>query len=204
VYYALITWWPSVEQAHGVSAADSGWHLFALQMAGLVANLATGWVLHRRADRRMIAISGTGLVLISVSGQLLLPGASLLWMLLAGAGGGSTIVLALSSFGLRNRNPSQAAALSGMAQSIGYALAATGPVLIGLLHDTTGAWTWPFIVLLCILAIQAGAGFLRAATATSTTLTARRGGDRTSSSSSALRVSVGRLQGGGHCLRQVA
>ena len=45
-----------------------------------------------------------------------------------------------------------------MAQSVGYALAAVGPVLIGLCHDATGAWTLPLVVLLGVLAVQAGAG----------------------------------------------
>jgi CP family cyanate transporter-like MFS transporter len=57
------------------------------------------------------------------------------------------LVLALSLFGLRTRDHQAAAALSGMAQCVGYALAATGPALAGLLHDTTGGWTVPLLAL---------------------------------------------------------
>jgi CP family cyanate transporter-like MFS transporter len=68
------------------------------------------------------------------------------------------IVLALSLFGLRTRDHHQAAALSGMAQSVGYALAAAGPVLLGALHDATGSWTAPLCVLLAVIVVQAAAG----------------------------------------------
>ncbi|WP_138733311.1 CynX/NimT family MFS transporter [Modestobacter excelsi] len=158
VYYTLITWWPSVEQAHGTSATASGWHLFALQVAGLLANLATARLIPRRADQRLLIGGAAGLVAIGIAGQLALPAASLLWIVLAGAGGGANIVLALSLFGLRTHDHHQAAALSGMAQSVGYALAAAGPVLLGALHDATGSWTAPLWVLLAVLVVQAAAG----------------------------------------------
>ncbi|MEU2351068.1 MFS transporter [Modestobacter sp. NPDC049651] len=160
VYYTLITWWPSVEQAHGTSATAAGWHLFGLQAAGLLANLATARLLPRLADQRLLALGGTGLFVLGIAGQLALPDASLLWIVLAGAGGGVCIVLALSLFGLRTHDHRQAAALSGMAQSVGYALAAAGPILLGALHDATGSWTAPLWVLLGVLAVQGTAGVL--------------------------------------------
>jgi CP family cyanate transporter-like MFS transporter len=71
-------------------------------------------------------------------------------------------VLALSFISLRAGGAREAAALSGMAQSLGYLLAAAGPVLFGLLHDLTGAWVAGFAMLLgmtvlqCIAAYAAG------------------------------------------------
>ena len=160
IYYTLITWWPSIVRAEGVSAAAAGWHLFAMQVAGLLANLATARLIPRRPDQRLLILGATGLFATATLGQLTLPGASLLWIVLAGAGGGASIVLALSLFGLRTRDHHQAAALSGMAQSVGYAPAATGPVLLGALHDATGSWTAPSWVLLAVLVVQAAAGAL--------------------------------------------
>jgi CP family cyanate transporter-like MFS transporter len=158
VYYTLITWWPSVEQAHGTSDAAAGWHLFALQVAGLLANLTTARLIPRLPDQRLLALGATGLVAIGIAGELAVPAASLLWIVLAGAGGGASIVIALSLFGLRTGDHHQAAALSGMAQSVGYALAAAGPILLGALHDATGSWTAPLCVLLAVLVVQAAAG----------------------------------------------
>jgi CP family cyanate transporter-like MFS transporter len=158
IYFTLITWWPSVERAHGVSAAAAGWHLFAMQVAGLLANLATARLIPRRPDQRLLILGATTLFVIAIVGQLTLPEASLLWIVIAGAAGGACIVLALSLFGLRTHDHHQAAALSGMAQSVGYAMAAGGPVLLGALHDSTGSWTAPLLVLLAVLVVQAATG----------------------------------------------
>src|SRR5690606_15313982 len=38
--------------------------------------------------------------------------------------------------------------LSGMAQTAGYLLAAAGPFLIGALHEASGSWSAPLLVLL--------------------------------------------------------
>lgn len=50
-------------------------------------------------------------------------------------------------FGLLTKDAHQAAELSGMAQSIGYLLAAMGPALIGYLHDAANSWTLPLLIL---------------------------------------------------------
>lgn len=42
---------------------------------------------------------------------------------------------------------------SGMAQSFGYLLAATGPALFGILHDATHSWTLPLWMLLVVSVI---------------------------------------------------
>jgi CP family cyanate transporter-like MFS transporter len=149
----MVTWWPSIEQDHGVSATAAGWHLFVLQMMSIVGNLGTAAMLHRRAapGERAIALTITVILFVAVGGELLTPEASLLWAAVAGVGVGSCIVYALSLFGLRTRNSTQAAALSGMAQSVGYLLAAFGPVLFSLLHDATSGWRWPLMILVVLV-----------------------------------------------------
>ncbi|WP_208115993.1 CynX/NimT family MFS transporter [Labedaea rhizosphaerae] len=156
VYYTMVTWWPSIERDHGVSATAAGWHLFVLQMMSIVGNLGTATMLHRRTapGERAIAVTITGLLFLSVGGELLAPGVSLLWAAASGVGVGCCIVYALSLFGLRTRNSTQAAALSGMAQSVGYLLAGLGPVLFSLLHDATGGWKWPLAILLALVVGQ--------------------------------------------------
>jgi CP family cyanate transporter-like MFS transporter len=42
-----------------------------------------------------------------------------------------------------------------MAQSVGYILAAVGPVAIGALHDVTGSWTIAMLALALVLIPQA-------------------------------------------------
>lgn len=57
-------------------------------------------------------------------------------------------VTSLSLFDLRTGDHRQAAALSAMAQFIGYAGAAAGPLLVGILHDATGNWVAPLGLLM--------------------------------------------------------
>ena len=84
-----------------------------------------------------------------------MPAAPVVWLVSAGFGAGLSLVLCLSLFSLRAVDHRQAAALSGMAQSIGYLLAASGPVLIGALRDASGGWTLPLTVLCVVIAVTA-------------------------------------------------
>nr|WP_241972095.1 hypothetical protein [Serratia odorifera] len=89
-----------------------------------------------------------------------MPASSLVWLVFAGLGAGSSLVLALSFFGLRSQHHQQAALLSGMAQSVGYLLAAVGPTLFGLLHDLTQSWNVPLGILLGLTLLQMLFGIL--------------------------------------------
>ena len=91
-------------------------------------------------------------------GLALAPAATLAWVGITGLGGGACLVLALSFIALRAPDTAHTAALSGMAQSIGYLLAAAGPVLFGLLHEVTTSWTPPLIALGVTAALLAGTG----------------------------------------------
>ncbi|GED00208.1 hypothetical protein KVA01_23620 [Kocuria varians] len=92
--------------------------------------------------------------LIGVLGLLLFPGLSFLWALCVGFCTGGAIVVAMALFGLRSTDYHQAAALSSMAQSLGYVLAALGPVVIGLVKDAMGSWTLPLVLLAGVAVAQ--------------------------------------------------
>lgn len=64
--------------------------------------------------------------------------------------------LAMMLFGLRTSNTHDAAELSGMAQSVGYLLAAIGPTLFGYLHDATNGWKIPLIVMFVTVGFASG------------------------------------------------
>lgn len=160
VFYVFITWWPSIEQSQGISPGTAGWHQFLFQMLNVLGGLLAGALIQRLRDQRALAAGYAALFFVATLGQLLLPQAVLLWVVLAGTSAGGSIVVALALFGLRTREHDEAAALSGMAQSGGYLLAAAGPVLFGLLHDASGAWTVPLLALLGITVAQFAFGIL--------------------------------------------
>jgi CP family cyanate transporter-like MFS transporter len=77
---------------------------------------------------------------------------------LIGLGQGVGISLALTLITLRSPDAAHTAQLSGMAQGVGYVLAAAGPLALGAIHDATGSWTAPVITLLVLLIPLAIAG----------------------------------------------
>ncbi|MGI5241308.1 MFS transporter [Dactylosporangium sp. CA-139066] len=154
-YYVLIAWLPTLERDHGIPATVAGWHLFASLTAGVVANLTVPVLVRRLPDQRLVGLASAVCIGGGVAGLQWLPWTAafaLASVLLAGFGAGMAIVVVLSLFSLRTVDESQTAALSAMAQSVGYLLAASGPVVIGALRDASGGWTLPAIVL-CSLAV---------------------------------------------------
>jgi len=66
-------------------------------------------------------------------------------LIFAGPGAGTTFSLAVMFSVLRIRTVEDSYSLSGIAQSIGYLIAAAGPLFLGILSDYTG-WTTPLII----------------------------------------------------------
>lgn len=155
VYYTLITWLPSIEQGAGVSAATAGFHQLLLNSAGIVGSLLAAAVIHRRPhDQRLIALAIAVLIGLGLAGELAIPTVSAVWVCVIGLGTGGSLGLALSLFALRTAGHRQAADLSGMAQSIGYLMAAAGPIAIGVLHDATGSWSVALVAVLGLVVVQ--------------------------------------------------
>ena len=161
-FFTLMAWLPSIEHEHGISPVASGIHVSVFLFTGVVASLTAGALLHRSNDQRPVALGSSILALSAYVGLAVAPQLSLLWVVVGAMGCGSLIVIALSLFSLRTGNHVQAAELSGMAQSIGYGVAAAGPVVFGALHDLSGGWTLPLVVtaglmlVLCAMAVQVG------------------------------------------------
>lgn len=154
IYFTLITWLPSIERSTGISAETAGFHQLLLNTAGIAGSLLTAAVIHRRADQRVIAVVISALVGLGLAAELAVPSLSTVWVCIIGLGTGGTISLALSLFALRTAHHRQAAELSGMAQSIGYLMAAGGPIAIGVLHDATDSWNAALVVILLLVVAQ--------------------------------------------------
>jgi CP family cyanate transporter-like MFS transporter len=152
-FYVLVAWLPTLEREHGIPAALAGWHLFAFLGAAVVANLTVPVLIRRLPDQRLIGPACAVCIGGGVAGLQWLPWTSafaLAAVLLAGFGAGMAIVVVLSLFSLRSSDEGQTAALSAMAQSVGYLFAASGPVLIGVLRDASGGWSLPAVALCCV------------------------------------------------------
>ena len=160
VYYVIVGWLPAILQSMGYSEAQAGSLHGLLQLATAAPGLAIPLVLHRLKDQRGIAVLVALMCVVSTLGLWLLPGQAVIWTLIFGFGSGATMILGLTFIGLRASSAHQAAALSGMAQTIGYLLAACGPPLIGKIHDAYGDWHIPLIIVALIAVIMALFGAL--------------------------------------------
>lgn len=156
-FYVLVTWLPTIERRLGVDPAVAGLHLFLFQVAGLLAGLGVPFLL-RHTDQRAGALAASLPVVLAMCGLILAPSLVLLWALLAGAGQGASLVVALSLISLRGGSPLETTRLSGMAQSLGYLLAATGPIAAGALAERTGGWTAPLALVGALGALQVVVG----------------------------------------------
>jgi CP family cyanate transporter-like MFS transporter len=158
LYYVLIGWLPSILTTAGYSATEAGSLHGLMQLASGVPGLFIAPVLRLFKDQRAVAAGTALLSIVSLLGLLLVPAWAIVWAPLFGFCAGTGIILALMFMGLRTRTAPQAAALSGMAQCIGYLLAACGPPLIGALHDVSGGWQLPLGVCAVLAVAMAAAG----------------------------------------------
>lgn len=155
VYYVIVGWLPSILISLGYSDAQAGSLHGLLQLATALPGLLIPLILHKLKDQRGIAILVALLCGISAIGYWLLPAQAVLWTLIFGFGSGATMILGLTFIGLRAGSAHQAAALSGMAQSVGYLLAACGPPLIGKIHDISGNWHIPLAIIAAVSLLMA-------------------------------------------------
>lgn len=95
-----------------------------------------------------------GLLLAADSGYFV-------WAALLGAGGGA-FPLAMLIVAIRAHTFDGLTALSAFSQSTAYFFATIGPFAFGLLHDLTGGWTAPIIVMIGVAVAMGSFGLLAA------------------------------------------
>ncbi len=160
-FYVMIAWFPSMmSDLEGISSARAGAILFIYQIFVLGSVMATPVFIHRMKDQRLIGATLASLILMGFCGLYFDASHALGWMIVMGLGAGGSLVLSITLFGLRAGTATQSVALSGMAQSVGYTMAAVTPIVIGLIHDLTGHWSLPLLLLMALALLQVGMAYL--------------------------------------------
>lgn len=160
IYYVVIGWLPAILVDAGYSAVQAGSLHGVMQLATAVPGLLLGAVVGRMRDQRAVTVTMSAIAALSLLGLLSVPQMGAVWAALFGIGSGGTFMLGLSFMSLRAATAPQAAALSGMAQCVGYLMAAAGPPLIGVLHDLSGGWRMPLAIVIGLCFAMAGLGAL--------------------------------------------
>jgi CP family cyanate transporter-like MFS transporter len=165
--YTLIAWMPTILTDQGMARGTAG-AVFAfcnlIQVGGafVVPTLAG-----RMSSQRVLVALMVSCNVGGILGLVLAPvGGAWLWAVLLGIAQGGGFGLAMALIVLRSGGAAVASQLSGMSQMVGYFIAACGPVGFGALHQLTGGWTLPLVLLLacCGVALTAGLGAGRAHT----------------------------------------
>ncbi len=152
LFYTVAAWLPDIFHAHGISTGTAGLLVSIGIVIGIPASLLLSWIASRQVDQRGVLALGIGLTAVGLVGVLIAPRSlAVLWIVLLGFGQGGVFALAMTIVVMRSPDAEHAAALSGMSQSVGYTLAAVGPLLLGALHDASGAWTLPLLVALALV-----------------------------------------------------
>jgi MFS transporter, CP family, cyanate transporter len=160
-YYATLSWFPTMFRDRGVSAVHAGDLLALMNLGNAVTCLLIPVLAHRAADQRKLAAAAILATAGGIAGAVFGPaGVAPAAILLLGLGQGATLGLGVFYTMARAPDPVTAASLSAFAQGAGYLIASTGPVAIGFLHDATGGWTAPGLVLLGVAALQLITGSL--------------------------------------------
>lgn len=161
LYYSLLTWLPVYWTQAGFSAATSGMFATLFQLCGMPLALLTPVVARKKSGMAAIStLIGGG---IALGLTLLLVSQRNLWFntllaILMGIASGASFSLAVVFFQRKTSTIWQTAEMSGLAQSVGYLLAAVGPALSGVVRSATHSWFLVFgaYIVIAILLWLAG------------------------------------------------
>jgi CP family cyanate transporter-like MFS transporter len=153
--FAVMGWLPQVYRDAGIAPGTASMLLAVTVVPALPAALLLPSAVRRGHGTALVAGVGAAQVL-GLAGLALAPaGGAWLWAaLLTTAHWGFPLAMAL----IARRAAGDATRLSAQVQGTGYALAVAGPLLLGPLHDITGAWTVPLALLLAAAIVQVAAG----------------------------------------------
>jgi CP family cyanate transporter-like MFS transporter len=163
LYYAALSWLPTIFQDRGSSPVAAGNLLALMGVGNLATSLIVPVLAHRTPGQRALVVPSLIGTAVGLAGSLWAPlGQAPLWVLVLGISQGSCLGLAIFFMMARAPNPGVAASLSAFSQSVGYLVASAGPLEVGLLHTATGSWDVPIGLLLVLSACELAVGLLAA------------------------------------------
>jgi len=161
LYYAALSWLPTIFQDRGDSAVTAGNLLALMGVGNLATSLIVPMLAHRRPGQRGLVVPSLIGTAAGLAGSLWAPlGSAPFWVLVLGVSQGSCLGLAIFFTLARAPDAGVAASLSAFAQSVGYLVASAGPLVVGLLHSATGSWNLPLVLLLVLCAAELATGLL--------------------------------------------
>ncbi|WP_193597148.1 CynX/NimT family MFS transporter [Microbacterium sp. YJN-G] len=163
IAYAIFAWYPLLlADTTALDAGSIGMALAVYAAMGAPASFVLPAIVARYRAVGSCVLGGGAMFAIAFCGMLIAPQDGIwIWAVLGGAGQ-LMFPLSLVLINLRTRTMRGSVALSTVVQSAGYLVAATGPLVLGLLHAATGGWNAALLMLVVVALIGTGLGLLAA------------------------------------------
>lgn len=163
-YYSITAWLPSV-LADEIGASGGGGALSSLfQLCAILGALGVPLLARVLPEWGVMALLGACWVTFALL-LLLAPEAFLLGAVIGGAAQGGGFAAIFTIVVRVGRHDRENAAASALVQGVGYTVAAAGPSVVGAVHDATGGWTAPLLVVVASTSTFAVAGVVAALSA---------------------------------------
>lgn len=141
--YTVFGWLAPILRERGLSGEAAGVLVSVSIVAQVVACLLMPSIAIRCRNQSLLNVLLIMAAVIGFLGLLYAPlSGAWVWAIIQGLGQGGLIAVAMIVIVLRSKDALIAAHLSGMAQCIGYMMAALGPLLMGMIHSLTGSFLW--------------------------------------------------------------
>lgn len=162
LFYVMISWLPEILIDAGMSRTMAGYMLSYMQLIGIPISFIIPIIALKMRSQSPLVIMVNALYIFGFIILIFKPSMFVTVMIVtfAGFAQSANFALAFVLFSVRGKTAKDAAELSGMAQSIGYVLAASGPIFVGAIFDISKSWTIPLIILsgMAIIVIVMGMG----------------------------------------------
>lgn len=153
LFYTVLTWLPKIMTSRGVPATTSGLMLGLFQLAALPAAYFIPTLAAKAQRQSYLIWTICGIFVLGLAG-LIVPSHSLWYLgiicILLGLASTGAFGLCMTLFSLKTTTAAETAAISGMAQSAGYLLAAVGPVSFGVIYGAVHSWTLLLLALIVL------------------------------------------------------
>ena len=154
IYYCLVALLPTLLIDFGMTKTNAGWVFSVLQLAMLPAMLVSPVLASRMKNPKIMIYITSALYFIGIITLLIFKAKfSYLSAILIGIAGGFAFSLSILFFSLRTKTMVGTIKISGMAQSVGYLIAAFGPPIFGKLYDIDSTWSYSLYFLMCCMMI---------------------------------------------------
>ena len=155
-YYGMTAWLPLLLRDElGMAPGAAGASSSIFQIAAIIGAFGVPVLLRVCPGPRTVVLIVVAAWSTLPLGLLLAPQLWAVWCSVAGAAQGGGLVVIFALVVRRARGLAESRQMSALVQGGGYTVAATGPTVVGAVHEATQSWTAPLLVILAAITLLA-------------------------------------------------